>query len=67
MITIKVKRDYDYKLLSELNILTPKIPKLIAIQTGPDPMCVYTVDGMSSEDEVYFALKYNGTYYPTYD
>ena len=62
MITIKVKRDHEYLLLRELNKLTPKIPRLIAMQKGPDPMCIYTVEGLSGEDEIYFKLKYGGIY-----
>ena len=60
MLEIKVKLSHDYLLLSDIEKLTPKIPKLTAKQKGPDPICWYTVEGLSSEDELYIMLKYNG-------
>lgn len=59
-VEVKIKLSQDYKLLSDLAKLTPKIPKLIAMQKGPDPMCIYTADGLSNEDALYILLKYNG-------
>ena len=58
MIEVMVKLSQDYIMLAEAARLTPKIPKLKGMQKGPDPMCLYTIDGLDEEDEVFFRLKY---------
>ena len=72
MIELTVRSFEDYKLLGELNKLTPKIPKQIKTTYIPDgaigvAYATFQVDGLSGEDEVYFKLKYNGTYTAHYD
>ena len=70
MIEITINSDHECLLLSEMNKLTPKIPlrkKLfISVSTqGVQTMSMtYQIDGLSGEDEVYYILKYNGTYTP---
>ena len=72
MIELTVTSSEYYKLLGELNKLTPKIPKQIKTVFVPDgaigvAYVTFRVDGLSGEDEVYFKLKYNGTYTAHYD
>jgi len=65
MIEVTIRYAQDYRLLSDLNKLTPKIPlrtELAAhtIDGVQALFATYRINGLSSEDKMYIILKYNG-------
>jgi hypothetical protein len=65
MIEVTIRGSQDYRLLGDLEKLTPKIPlqtstKWITKDGVQFMIATYRIDGLEAEDELYIKLKYNG-------